>query len=100
MKNLYRQTKQAFFFSLVFYVVALVSMLLKIGVGPVLFSVALLLSLIWVFLVLREIMLSTTLGNGERLFLVIFIFLTNIIGGAVYFFFLRDRVSPTRNMNK
>jgi len=92
MKNLYHQTQQAFFFSLAFYVAAIVLILAKVSFAPVLFSIALLISLIWVFLVLREIMLSTTIGNSERLILLLFIIFTNVIGGIVYFFLLRSRV--------
>lgn len=97
MKSLYHQTKQAFLFSLAFYVVAVVLMLFKVSYGPILFSVALLLSLTWVFLVLREIMLSTKIGNAERLILLLFIIITNIIGGTVYFFLLRDRLTSTKS---
>ncbi len=92
MKGLYYQTKQAFFFSLVFYIVSTVLMLFKVGFAPILFSVSLVLSMIWVFLVIREIMLSTTISNFERLSLVLFVIITNIVGGSVYFFLLRERV--------
>lgn len=92
MKKLNHQTKQAFFFSLAFYLIAIVLMLFKVSFAPVLFSVSLLISLIWVFLVLREIMFSPSIGNGERLILSLFIIITNIIGGIVYFFLVRKRV--------
>lgn len=97
MKNLYHQTKQAFLFSLAFYLLASILMLFKVGIAPILFSVALLVSMIWVFLVLREIMFSTRIGNGERLILSLFIIFTNIIGGVVYFFLLRQRVVGNNN---
>lgn len=92
MKSLYHQTKQAFFFSLAFYLVAVVLMLFKVGFAPIVFSVALLISLIWIFMVFREVMLSKAIENTERLILLLFIIFTNIIGGAVYFFLLRERV--------
>lgn len=100
MKNLYHQTKQAFFFSLVFYVMALLLILFKVGFALVLFSVALLISLIWIFLVLREIMFSTKIGNGERIILSLFVVITNIVGGTVYFFLLRERVIGSNNFKK
>lgn len=97
MKSLYHQTKQAFLFSLAFYLVSVVLMIFKVSYGPILFSVALFISLIWVFLVLREIMLSSKIGNAERLILLLFIIFTNIIGGTAYFFLLRDRVTRTKS---
>lgn len=92
MKNLYHQTKQAFLFSLAFYIVSTVMILFKVGFAPILFSVALLVSLIWVFLVLREIIFSGKISNGERMVLALFIIFTNIIGGIAYFYFIRNRV--------
>lgn len=53
---------------------------------------ALLLSLVWILLVLREIMLSVKLTNTERIFLIIFIIFGNIIAGMAYFFFMREKV--------
>lgn len=92
MKDLYYQTKQAFLFSLVFYLVSLVLFLFKVGLAPILFSVSLLISLIWVFLVLREIIFSRYINNAERIILALFIIITNIFGGLIYFFLLRGRV--------
>lgn len=92
MKNLVHQTKQAFYFSLGFYILALMLWWLQFSLAHVLISVALLLSLIWVFLVLREIMLSTKLTNIERLLLIIFIIFGNIVAGMAYFFFIREKV--------
>jgi len=100
MKNLYHQTQQAFFFSLAFYVLASVSLLFKVGFAPILFSVSLLISLIWVFLVLREIMFSVAIGNGEKLILALFIIITNIVGGVAYFFLLREKVIGNKNFKK
>jgi len=97
MKNLYHQTKQAFFFSLAFYIFTALLFLLKVGLAPILFSVSLLLSLIWVFLVLREIMFSVSIGNGEKLILALFIIITNIVGGVTYFFLLREKVIGKKN---
>lgn len=92
MKNLFYQTKQAFYFSLAFYLIALVTIILKLPLAMVLFSVALLVSMIWVLLVLREIMMSTAINGVERILLTVFLILTNVLGGTVYFLFLRNRV--------
>nr|WP_286775218.1 MULTISPECIES: PLDc N-terminal domain-containing protein [Sphingobacterium] len=43
-------------------------------------------SLLWVILVLREIMLSRTISNTERMLMALTIVLLNIVGGAFYFF--------------
>lgn len=97
MKDLYQQTKQAFLFSLTFYSLAVLLMLCKVSFAPILFSVALLVSLIWVFLVLREIMFSTLISNVERILLSLFIIMTNIFGGIIYFYGLRKRVTINSN---
>ncbi|WP_286860318.1 MULTISPECIES: hypothetical protein [Sphingobacterium] len=86
MKNLEHQTKQAFMFSLAFYIVALFARLFSLGIFPILGSLSILLSLLWVILVLREIMLSRTIPNSERMLMALAIVLLNIIGGAFYFF--------------
>ena len=100
MKNLFHQTKQAFYFSLAFYLVTIVLILIKIPFALVLFSVSLLLSMIWVTLVLREIMLSMEVNNMERAFLMLFIILTNVLGGLVYFALLRGRVIGKEDTKK
>jgi len=97
MKNLVHQTQQAFYFSLGFYLLALVLRILHFSLAYILISIALLLSLIWVVLVLREIMLSPKLTNTERLLLIIFIIFGNIIAGIPYFFFIRERVIGKSN---
>ncbi|WP_367210649.1 hypothetical protein [Sphingobacterium sp. R2] len=86
MKNLEQQTKQAFLFSLAFYIVAMLARIFNLGVFPMLGSLSILLSLIWVILVLREIMLSRTISNTERMVMALTIVLLNIVGGAFYFF--------------
>ncbi|MFD2969376.1 hypothetical protein [Sphingobacterium bambusae] len=92
MRNLAHQTKQAFYFSLGFYFLAIVMKLLHFSFADILVSIALLLSLLWTVLVLRELMLSRKLSNTERLLLIIFIIFGNIIAGIVYFFFIREKV--------
>jgi len=92
MKTLFHQTKQAFYFSLVFYLLAIASQIFHLPFAPVVISVSLLISLIWVLLVLREILLSTTLTSVERIVLILFIILGNIMAGIVYFAFMRERV--------
>ncbi len=86
MKNLEHQTKQAFLFSLAFYIVAMLARIFNLGVFPMLGSLSILLSLIWVILVLREIMLSRMISNTERMVMALTIVLLNIVGGAFYFF--------------
>lgn len=98
MKNLFHQTKQAFYFSLAFYLLTIVAIVLKVPFSLVLFSVSLLVSMIWVILVLREVMLSTNLTNLERAFLMLFVILTNILGGVVYFLLVRERVIGKENI--
>lgn len=100
MKNLFHQTKQAFYFSLVFYVLAVVTIFFKAPFSVVLFSVALLISMIWVLLVLREIMLSVHINTSERILLAVFVILTNILGGIVYFAFIRERVIGQKNRKR
>ncbi|MBD1429128.1 MULTISPECIES: hypothetical protein [Sphingobacterium] len=92
MKNWYAQTKQAFFFSLMFYIGSTILLVLKVSIAPILFSFSLAVSMIWVLLVLREIMLSPRISNQERLLLILFIILLNIFAGIVYFYLLRKRV--------
>ena len=87
MKNLEHQTKQTFLFSLAFYIVAILARLFNLGVFPILGSLSILLSLLWVILVLREIMLSRTVSNTERMFMALAIVLLNVVGGVFYFFF-------------
>ncbi|NGM65617.1 hypothetical protein [Sphingobacterium sp. SGR-19] len=92
MKNLIQQTQQAFYFSLGFYILAFILWVLNVSLAYILISMALLLSLVWILLVLREIMLSVKLTNTERIFLIIFIIFGNIIAGMAYFFFMREKV--------
>ena len=100
MNKLFHQTKQAFLFSLVFYVLSLILFVLKVGYAPILLSISILLSLIWVILVLLEIMRSTRISNGERLILVLFIIMGNILAGIVYFYFIRERVTGFKVIKK
>lgn len=92
MKDLQQQTKQAFYFSLGFYVLAFVSKLIGFWLADILVSVALFLSLIWVLLVLREIMMSPRISNLTRMLWLLFIIFGNVLAGAVYFFFMREKV--------
>ncbi|WP_312138108.1 hypothetical protein [Sphingobacterium sp.] len=92
MNKVIQQTKQAFLFSLAFYILAILLLLFKVGFAPILLSIAMLVSLIWVVLVLREIMLSTSISNTERMMMALFVILLNIVGGIVYFSFLRKSV--------
>lgn len=92
MRNFYHETKQAFYLSLVFYIVSILLFLFQISIGPILISVSLLVSMIWVVLVLREIILSSRINNSERLLLLLFVIFFNILAGMVYFFLVRDRV--------
>ncbi|MEJ5054280.1 hypothetical protein [Sphingobacterium sp. MYb382] len=100
MKNLVRETQQAFYFSLGFYGLALLWTLLKLPFAAVLLSIALLVSLIWVVLVLRELMLSTKLNDGKRMLFLIFIIFGNVFAGVVYFFFLREQVIGQKLIKK
>jgi len=68
MKNLQNQTKQAFLFSLGFYLLAMMLILFKVSFGPIMFSIALLVSLIWVFMTIREVLISTRIAGTERAF--------------------------------
>lgn len=92
MRNLSHQTKQAFFFSLGFYILAVLLKVFNFYLANIFISIGLLLSLVWTVLVLREIMLSTKLTNGERLLLIIFIIFGNIVAGLAYFFLIRKKV--------
>lgn len=92
MKNLEHQTKQAFLFSLAFYVIALVARILHFDIFPIIFSISMLISMIWVVLSLREIIFSGRISNGERALMALFIIFFNIIAGVFYFFVLRERV--------
>lgn len=97
MRNWYSQTRQAFYFSLMFYIGATILFILKVSIAPILFSFSLLVSMIWVVLVLREVMLSTRITNFERLALALFVILLNIFAGIIYFFLLRKRVIGDQN---
>lgn len=100
MKSLFHQTKQAFYFSLAFYLLGLALLVLHVSFAPVVISIALLLSLIWVILALREIMLSARIDSGERILMVLLIIFFNVIGGIAYFFVLRERVIGKQNIKK
>lgn len=100
MSNYYHQTKQAFLFSLAFYVLALTLLLFKVSFAPVLISVALLVSLIWIILVLLEVIFSSKISPVEKVMLTLFIIITNILGGIVYFTLLRERVVYRKNIKK
>ncbi|TJZ62279.1 hypothetical protein FAZ15_07175 [Sphingobacterium olei] len=100
LMNLFHQTKEAFLFSLVFYIIGILLLTLKVSFAPFIFSVSLLISLIWVFMVLREIMLSPYIDPSERIMLTLFIVFLNIIGGIVYFYFIRERVIQQKGTKK
>jgi len=100
MKDLTHQTKQAFYFSLGFYILAILFKVLRFPLADILISIALLLSLLWVVLVLREVMLSPKLSNMERMLLILFIIFGNIIAGISYFFFIREKVLHKPKSNK
>lgn len=100
MRNFYHETKQAFYLSLVFYIVSILLFLFQISIGPILISVSLLVSMIWVVLVLREIILSSRINNSERLLLLLFVIFFNILAGMVYFFLVRDRVIGKQTTSK
>ncbi|HIY74665.1 MAG TPA: hypothetical protein H9825_00250 [Candidatus Sphingobacterium stercorigallinarum] len=98
MHRFYHQTQQAFYFSLAFYALSILLLWLKIGFAPILLSIALLVSLVWVILVLMEIMQSVRISNSERLLLLIFVIVTNIVAGLIYFYFLRERVTGIKKI--
>ena len=100
MRDLSYQTKQAFLFSLVFYFGTLVLFLLKVSIAPILFSMGLLVSMIWVILVLREVMTSTRISNIERICIALFVIIGNIIAGLVYFALIRSRVIGQQHTKK
>ena len=100
MKDLSHQTKQAFYFSLGFYILAVLFKVLRFPLADILISIALLLSLLWVVLVLREVMLSSRLNNLERMLLLLFIIFGNIIAGIAYFFLIREKVVGGQISNK
>jgi len=83
-------------FSLVFYALSFLLLLFKVGMAPIMFSISMLLSLVWVVLVLMEIMKSGRISNSERLLLALFI----IIAGIVYFYLLRERVTGIKIIKK
>lgn len=93
MQKIYRQTKQAFLFSLVFYSLSLVLIVFQLPIAPVMMSVSLLVSMIWVVLVIREIMRSTYIDNAERIGLAFFIIMLNVLAGIVYFTLIRRKVT-------
>lgn len=100
MKRIIHQTKQAFLFSLAFYFMSLALMVLGMSFGPILFSVSLLLSLIWVILVVKEVLQSPFVDQTEKTILTIFIILLNILAGIAYFYFLRDKVLGIKRTKK
>ncbi|MGN5955613.1 hypothetical protein ACP6L2_13460 [Sphingobacterium lactis] len=100
MNKAYQQTKQAFLFSLTFYILSILLILFKVGFAPIMLSISMLLSLIWVVMVLLEIMKSPRIDNKERMLLALFIIFFNIIGGIAYFYLLRDRVTGIKIIKK
>lgn len=97
MQKMYRQTKQAFLFSLVFYSLSLILLLFQLPIAPVMLSVSLLVSMIWVVLVMLEIMRSPHIDNLERMGLALFIIVMNIFAGIIYFTLIRRRVTGISN---
>lgn len=93
MQKMYRQTKQAFLFSLIFYSLSLILMLFQLPIAPVMMSVSLLVSMIWVVLVMLEIMRSPYIDNVERMGLALFIIMLNILAGIIYFTLIRRKVT-------
>lgn len=100
MKKLFHQTKQAFLFSLGFYLSALSLMVLQVSFAPVIFSISLLVSLIWVILAIKEILQSNFITQTEKLILTVFIIVLNIFAGIVYFYFLREKVLGIKKIKK
>lgn len=100
MKRIIHQTKQAFLFSLAFYLMSMSLMVFGVAFAPVLFSVSLLLSLIWVILVIKEILQSPFIDQTEKLLLTVFIIFLNILAGIAYFYFLRDKVLGIKRTKK
>lgn len=94
------QTKQAYLFSLGFYLLALSLMVLHVTLAPIMFSIALLVSLIWVVLVIKEVLQSRFLTQTEQMMLTLFIIVLNIIAGVVYFNFLREKVLGIQKRKK
>ncbi len=92
MQKIHHQTKQAYLFSLVFYSLSFVLILLQSPIAPVLFSVSLLLSMIWVILAIREILRSPYISHTEQLGLTLMLIVLNIIGGLIYFTLIRPKV--------
>ncbi len=93
MQKMYSQTKQAFLFSLVFYSLSMVFVLFQSPIAPVMISVSLLLSMIWVVLVMLEIIRSPRIDNLERIGLTVFIIVLNIFAGIIYFALIRRKVT-------
>lgn len=100
MKTLFHQTKQAFLFNLGFYLSALSLMVLKVSFAPVIFSISLLVSLIWIILAIKEILQSNFITQTEKLILTVFIIVLNIFAGIVYFYFLREKVLGIKKIKK
>ncbi|MFD2598485.1 hypothetical protein ACFSQ3_05920 [Sphingobacterium corticis] len=92
MQKIHHQTKQAFLFSLVFYILSIGLIIIRLPIAPMMFSISLLISMIWVVLVIREILRSPFINNTERMGLTVFIIFLNIIGGFVYFSMIRRKV--------
>lgn len=100
MNKVFHQTKQAFLFSLVFYIGSIGLFLFKVSFAPILLSISLVISMIWVIMVLLEIMRSNRVTPSERMLLSVFIIACNILAGNVYFYFLRERVIDYREIKK
>ncbi|MFZ4261420.1 hypothetical protein ACFRAE_05215 [Sphingobacterium sp. HJSM2_6] len=98
MNKVFHQTKQAFLFSLIFYVGSILLLLFKVSFAPMLLSISLVISMIWVVMVLLEVMRSNRILSYERLMLCVFIITCNILAGIVYFYFLRERVIGYREI--
>ncbi|WP_156307554.1 hypothetical protein [Sphingobacterium endophyticum] len=100
MNKLFHQTKQAFLFSLVFYILSILLFILRVWFAPILLSISGLLSLVWVIMVLLEIIKSPRISDLERLLMVLFVIMGNILAGIVYFYFLRERVTGYKVIKK
>ncbi|MBP3944164.1 hypothetical protein J5U18_11475 [Sphingobacteriaceae bacterium WQ 2009] len=100
MKNLEHQTKQAFLFSLAFYIFALLLLLVNPLFSKIVFSLALMISMLWVALVLKEIIFTTAISSLQKLGYILLIIVGNIFGGMVYFWVLRKYIIGSSSSKK
>lgn len=95
-----KETIQAFYFNIAFYLLSFIFIFINPALAFVGISISLMISLIWLLLVLREILLSAHIDGKQKAMYALLVIVLNVLGGAVYFYKFRDRVVGSQTTKK